>query len=109
MKLLTKEILSKLKSNPRDDNNNKPWLKLFNPCGSQTWLLSEIEEDGDTLFGLCDLGMGSPELGYVSMAELRSIKFPPFGLPIERDLHWEAEKSIYNYAQESRHLGYINT
>ena len=30
-----------------------PVLKLFNPCGAATWLASELDEDGDTLFGLC--------------------------------------------------------
>ena len=79
MKLMTKEILGKLKSNPSDTAGNKPWLKLFNPTGSGTWLISEIEDDGDTLFGLCDLGHGSPELGYVSLSELASLKLP-FGL-----------------------------
>ena len=74
MKLMTKEILGKLKSNPRDTAGNKPWLKLFNPTGSGTWLISEIEDDGDTMFGLCDLGHGSPELGYVSLNELPKLK-----------------------------------
>jgi len=105
MKLLTKEILGKLKSNPRDDNNNKPWLKLFNPCGSQTWLLSEIEEDGDTLFGLCDLGMGYPELGSVSLKELAGLKLPPFGLTVERDTSFKPTKTLSEYATEAREHG----
>ncbi len=109
MKLMTKEILGKLKSNPRitDDNGlNKPWLKLFNPTGSGTWLISEIEDDGDTMFGLCDLGHGSPELGYVSLKELESLKLP-FGLKIERDMYFKPTKSLGEYADEARSNRYI--
>jgi hypothetical protein len=39
------------------------------------------------MFGLCDLGMGFPELGYVSLNEMKAVRLP-FGLGIERDLHW---------------------
>ncbi|AWI86976.1 hypothetical protein C0214_00505 [Methylobacterium sp. DM1] len=42
-------------------------LKLFNPLGPATWLICELDADGDTLYGLCDLGFGEPELGYVSL------------------------------------------
>ncbi|MEA2079594.1 MAG: DUF2958 domain-containing protein, partial [Pseudomonadota bacterium] len=41
----------------------KPVVKLFTPDGSATWLLTELDpDDNDIAFGLCDLGMGSPEL-----------------------------------------------
>lgn len=56
--------------------DHKPVVKLFVPWGAGTWLLSEIDEDGDRAFGLCDLGFGEPELGYVSLSELRSIRGP---------------------------------
>lgn len=61
-----------------------PLLKLFNPCGAATWLASELDEDGDTLFGLADLGFGCPELGYFSLREIAAVRLP-FGLRIERD------------------------
>jgi Protein of unknown function (DUF2958) len=54
-------------------------------------------------FGLCDLGMGGPELGYVSLVELAGVR-GKLGLPIERDLHFEADKSISAYAEEARQL-----
>jgi hypothetical protein len=53
--------------------------------------------DDDTMYGLCDLGMGYPELGYVSLSELQSLKFPPFNLGVERDLHFKADKTIGEY------------
>ncbi|TGT35835.1 DUF2958 domain-containing protein [Mesorhizobium sp. M8A.F.Ca.ET.165.01.1.1] len=37
-----------------------PVVKLFKPIGTATWLLTELDADGDTLFGLCDLGFGFP-------------------------------------------------
>ncbi len=60
-----------------------PVLKLFNPLGAATWLATELGEDGDTLFGLADLGFGCPELGYFSLSEIRAVRLP-YGLWIER-------------------------
>ena len=95
MKLITKEIMGKLKSNPRDNADNKPWLKLFNPAGVGTWLISEYDESTGLMFGLCDLGY--PELGYVSLKELEDLKLP-FGLKIERDTSWNPDKTLAEYA-----------
>ena len=84
----------------------RPVVKLFNPCGAATWLLSELDEDGDTAFGLCDLGMGEPEMGYVSLEELASVTLR-FGLYIERDEHFTANKTLGEYAAAARKLGRI--
>jgi hypothetical protein len=62
----------------------------------------------DLAFGLCDLGLGCPELGYVSLTELRSVR-GKLGLPIECDLHFEADKPISAYADEARSRGHIVT
>jgi Protein of unknown function (DUF2958) len=72
-----------------------------------TWLLTELGLD-DIAFGLCDLGLGCPELGFVSMHELRDLR-GPWGLPIERDMHFEADKPISAYADEARAHGRIVT
>lgn len=46
-------------------------LKLFTPDVGVTWLLTEIVlEKRDHAFGWCDLGLGFPELGWVSLWEL---------------------------------------
>ena len=58
------------------------------------------------MFGLCDLGMGEPALGYVSLRELASVKLGQ-GLGIERDLYWTADKTMQEYADEARQTGYI--
>ena len=50
-----------------------PVVKLFTPDASATWLLTELDPaDPDLAFGLCDLGLGCPELGYVRLSELES-------------------------------------
>jgi hypothetical protein len=87
------------------DIDFKPVVKLFTPDAQCTWLLTELDSDG-LLFGLCDLGMGEPELGYVSLHELAAVR-GPLGLPIERDLHFEADKPISAYADEARTRGRI--
>jgi len=61
-----------------------PLVKLFNPCGAATWLATELDRDGDTLFGLADLGFGYPELGCFSLSEIGAVRLP-FGLRIARD------------------------
>jgi len=83
-----------------------PVVKFFNPCGGATWLITSLDEDGDTAFGLCDLGMGGPELGSVSLAELQSIRLR-FGLKIERDQHFTAKGPLSQYAAEARQHGRI--
>ena len=95
MKLLTEQLkkaLPELRSTeeiPCEDKTRV--VKFFNPLGSQTWEIVEGSEDpvsSDWLFfGLCDLGFGSPEWGYVSLSELEAIKLP-FGLGIERDIYY---------------------
>jgi hypothetical protein len=86
--------------------NFKPVVKLFTPDGGATWLLTELDDDGQFAFGLCDLGLGCPELGYISLTELRTVR-GKLGLPIERDLHFEADKYLSEYADEARHHGRI--
>jgi hypothetical protein len=71
-----------------------PVVKLFCPWGGGTWLLTELDPDNpDIAFGLCDLGFGFPELGSVSLTEMQEITGPG-RLTIERDLHFQAVKSI---------------
>lgn len=115
MKLLTKAIEAKLASNgaatraaqnaDKPEPDHKPVLKLFNPVGAATWLITESDPNNpDLLFGLCDLGMDCVELGCVSLAELSGYR-GRFGLGIERDRHFKASKTISQYASEARSAG----
>lgn len=111
MKLITKPIEMRLRKNSAETMdtgegaNQKPVLKLFNPCGSGTWLFTELDEDG-RLFGLCDPGLGFPELGYASLEEIESVRLP-FGLKIERDRSFKARATISEYADKARVAGHI--
>jgi hypothetical protein len=102
MKLLTKEIIKKLpklyatESIPLTDK--EVICKFFNPCGAGTWYVLEgQEEDGDFIFfGLVDLH--EKEFGYFSLNELQSVKLP-FGLTIERDIHYATKKIGYYWKE----------
>ena len=84
MILLTGTQRDRLLANGRQrDQDYIPVVKFFNPLGEGAWLATELEDDGDIMFGLADLG--SPELGSWSLSEMRSVRLP-FGMGIERDL-----------------------
>ena len=115
--LLAAEIRARLLENGRlnaeriaADGNTidfHPVVKLFMPDAGCTWLLTEIDpENTDLAFGLCDLGMGCPEIGSVSLPEIEALR-GKLDLPVERDLHFEAAKSLTAYANEARLLGRI--
>ena len=114
MNIITDELRAQLLANGRrsledEGFNPLPVVKLFTPDAGATWLLTEIDpDDHDHAFGLCDLGLGYPELGYVSLAELASVR-GRLGLPVERDLHFKATKPISEYAREARLSGRIAT
>jgi len=61
--------------------------KFFNPSGAGTWYIYERDpNDPDIMWAF--VNMGHPlyaECGTVSLSDLESLRFPPFGLPIERD------------------------
>ena len=89
------------------DFDPAPVVKLFTPDAGATWLLTEIDpDDHDHAFGLCDLGLGMPEIGWVSLQELATVR-GRLGLPIERDLHFRAEKRLSAYALDARQAGQI--
>src|SRR5258708_30046017 len=83
-----------LRDNGMNEQDFQPVVKLFCPWNAATWLLTELDpENPDVAFGLCDLGMGCPELGSVSLEEIESIPGPGC-LRIERDRHFTANKSL---------------
>lgn len=83
----------------------RPVVKLFTPDAQATWLLTEIDpDDPDSAFGWCDLGLGFPEIGYVSLAELRALR-GPWGLPVEQDLYFTAKKTLSAYVEEAKNPG----
>lgn len=85
-----------------------PVVKLFTPEAQAIWLLTELHHrDPDVAFGLCDLGVGSPELGSVCVSELMHIP-GPWGLPpVERDQRFKATKTLSAYSKEAHKHGRV--
>ncbi len=116
MILLTPELRAALRANDaariaaqldgQREPDPLPVVKLFNPMGAATWLATELDEDGDTLFGLADLGFECPELGLFSLSEIESVRLPG-GLGIERDLYFEPRFPLSAYAEAARIAGRI--
>ncbi len=112
MDLLTPEDRAQLLANGKltaygREHDPFPVVKLFTPDAAATWLLTEIDPDNpDIAFGLCDLGLGSPELGSVSLSELAGAR-GKLGLSIERDTSFKADRPLSRYADEARRSGFI--
>lgn len=117
MKLLTNCLKQKLIRNGEimleasiegyDEPDLMPVVKLFTPDAACTWLLTELDPQNDDLaYGLCDLGMGHPELGYVCLSELLQIR-GKLGLPVERDRYFRPDRTLSCYAEQAylaRHI-----
>jgi len=88
MKLITKEIRERtpLIYGTEDIENKIVTAKFFNPCGIGTWYLIELAKDDNYAFGFVD--MYERELGYFMIHELEEMELP-FGLTIERDIHFK--------------------
>ena len=108
MKLLTQDQHAQLIQNGQANAESggrldfPPVVRLFTPDAGCTWLLAEVDtEDADLAFGLCDLGLGYPELGYVRLSEIAELR-GKLGLPVERDLHFTAAYPLTVYAEAAR-------
>ncbi|CAN7145636.1 DUF2958 domain-containing protein [Cupriavidus necator] len=76
-----------------------PVVRLFTPDAHAIWLLVALDPaDGDTAYGLCDVGIGMPELAHVKLSDLASI-VGPLKKPILRDLYFQPNRSLSAYAQ----------
>ena len=105
--LLTPDQRAALLANGRQsaaggDIDPHPVVKLFTPDANATWLLTELDPgEPDRAFGLCDLGLGVPELGYVALSELRALR-GSLELPVEADQGFVADRPLSNYAAVAR-------
>lgn len=105
MILLTDELRAQLLANGRQrDVDHVPVVKFFNPFGAGVWLATELDEDGDIMFGLADIAY--PELGSFSLEELSSLRLP-FGMGIERDILFTGDFPISIWAEAAREAGSI--
>ena len=62
-------------------------VKLFNPSGSGSWYIAAYDPESRIAWGMADIWVGEFELGEFDMQELSDYR-GPYGLPLERDLHW---------------------
>ncbi|RAL99742.1 DUF2958 domain-containing protein [Agrobacterium sp. MS2] len=105
MILLTTIQRDRLLANSRQrDQDHIPVVKFFTPLGEGVWLATELDEDGDIMFGLADLG--HPELGSWSLGEMQSARLP-FGMGIERDLPFTGDFPISVWAEAAHQTGSI--
>lgn len=105
MILLTDELREPLLANARDaGSDHVPVVKFFNPLGDGVWLVTELDADGDILYGLADLGY--PELGSFSLLEMTSIRLP-FGMAIERDILFATDLPLSVWADAAHRAGSI--
>lgn len=104
MKLMTIRLREKLIKNYRRRHSANydpvPVVKYFTPDANATWLITDMDPKTNILFGLCDLGIGFPELGTVCLDELETVK-GPFGLSVERDLHTIFDKPLSFYTTDA--------
>lgn len=84
-----------------------PVVRLFTPDAHATWLLAALDPaDGDTAWGLIDLGIGMPELGAVKLSDLVAI-IGPHRKPVLRDLYFRASRSLSEYVRLAQRDGSI--
>lgn len=96
-----------LRAMEQEDFDPMPVLKLFTPDAGATWLLTSIDpEDRDVAWGLCDLGLGMPEIGPVRLSELEAVR-GMLNLPIEQDKHFQPDKRLSGYARIALGAGRI--
>ncbi|NQU63597.1 MAG: DUF2958 domain-containing protein [SAR324 cluster bacterium] len=90
MKIVTEEFEELFKGYPlySQEQVKDPLViaKLFDPCGSASWYLTEYDPVEKIAFGFV-VGMQVDELGYISLTEIESVK-GPLGIGIEQELYF---------------------
>ncbi|MXN30527.1 DUF2958 domain-containing protein [Delftia sp. CH05] len=85
----------------------QPVVRLFTPDAHATWLLASLSPaDGDTAYGLIDLGIGMPELGEIKLSDLASI-VGPRQQPVMRDRYFRAVRALSEYTRLAQENGSI--
>lgn len=103
-------LRAKLEANCRNASGTTeewPVVRLFTPLAKSVWLLSRIDpNDKDKAFGLCDEGVGRPNISHVSLEDLAH----RFGhLSVRWDDKFQADKPLSAYAAEAREAGRIQS
>lgn len=84
-----------------------PVVRLFTPDAHVTWLLAALDPaDGDTAWGLIDLGIGMPAQGTVKLSELAGI-VGPHQQPVMRDRYLRPTRTLSEYTRLAERDGAI--
>jgi hypothetical protein len=110
MSLFTPAQLDQLMQNSfQRSTNHVPVVKLHLPGSGCAWLLTELDPDPETpslAFGLYDLGIGCPGLGYIFLEEITSLKSIT-GASIERDISFQGKYPVSVYLRAARACQHI--
>lgn len=105
MKLLTAGIIRRLEKHPFGSQSglgdNAIVLVKFFGGSSYTFLVTEAERlpDGDWHFyGKATFGF-EWEWGYALLSQIAAMRFPPFGLPAERDMYLSPNAKVCEEAR----------
>jgi hypothetical protein len=83
--------------------DHEPVVKLHSKYGKGIWLLSEMDAANHIAYGICDLGQGTPELSYVSITQLESIKHARLKVPmVEVDPTFEGKYPMSVYLEAAK-------
>ena len=84
-----------------------PVVRLFTPDAHATWLLAALDPaDGDTAWGVMDVGIGMPELGEIKLSDLASI-VGPNKLPVRRDRYFQTARPLSEYLRLAQENGSV--
>ncbi|MEE1918040.1 DUF2958 domain-containing protein [Pseudomonas asiatica] len=84
-----------------------PVVRLFTPDAHVIWLLAALDPaDGDTAWGLIDLGLGMPAQGTVKLSDLAGI-VGPLKRPVLRDLYFRPTRTLSEYTALAQQDGAI--
>ena len=90
MRLLTDELRAQLPALYAQDGATDMTIhaRFFTPDSNWTWYVAEGQQEDDDFIFFGYVNGHCLEAGYFSLKELESVR-GPWGLPIERDLHFE--------------------
>ena len=84
-----------------------PVVRLFTPDAHATWLLAALNPtDGDSAWGVMDVGIGMPELGHIKLSDLASI-VGPRQQPVMRDRYFQAVHPLSEYLRLAQENGSV--
>lgn len=103
MKLITEALKKRFKEVGDQSLEQDPIIvaKWFNPTGGGTWYATEYDSETKIAYGYVELMYN--EWGSFSISELENVIVPPFGLKIERDIHF-SEKHFSELMKEKNRI-----